>query len=122
MGERGPPPGYRKGAPKTPGSGRKKGSLNKTAADVRALASQYTDRAMQRIAEIMNDPKAPIPSALAASIHIIDRAVGRPMVPVEQKVEGAPSFVVVAPAVASSQDEWLEQVRAEEAAAAITRN
>lgn len=68
----GPP----KGSPKTPGSGRKKGSLNKATADVKALAGKYSEAALKELARL--SVKAESETArVAAAKEILDRAYGK---------------------------------------------
>lgn len=60
-----------------PGAGRKTGSPNKVGADVRELARQYTDQAIETLAQIMLHGKESQARASAAD-KLLDRGWGRP--------------------------------------------
>jgi hypothetical protein len=47
------------GAPKPPGSGRKKGGKNKVGIDVRELAQMHMPAAIKTLVEVMTDNQAP---------------------------------------------------------------
>jgi len=63
---------------KRPGAGRKKGVINKTTAELKELAGQYTEAAVKTLAEVMNDPDAPAAARITAADRILDRAHGKP--------------------------------------------
>ncbi len=67
--------GRRKGAPKT--GGRKKGTPNKSTADVKALAQNYTGQAIETLASIMGDESMPAAARVAAVKEILDRGHGK---------------------------------------------
>jgi hypothetical protein len=48
------------------------------AAEVRALAMTYTMEAVETLAAIMRDQKAPLTSRAVAANSLLDRAIGRP--------------------------------------------
>ena len=58
------------------GRGRPKGAPNKSTAEVKALASVYTEAAIKRLADWMrsDEPKA----SVAAANALLDRAHGKP--------------------------------------------
>ena len=74
-------PGKPKGLP--PSGGRPKGAVNKSTAEIRALAQQYGPEAIQTLASIMrnedNDPRA----RHASAKELLDRGYGKSMQPVE---------------------------------------
>lgn len=61
---------------KRPGAGRKKGSPNKVQPEVRELARQYTEDAIERLVKLMraDDPN----TSLTACKEILDRGWGKP--------------------------------------------
>lgn len=72
--------GRPKGIPRT--GGRQKGTPNKITADVRALASQYSDAAIQELARLST--KAESETARVSAIkELLDRAYGKPSQAVE---------------------------------------
>ena len=68
---------------KRPGAGRPPGAPNKVTASVREAASVFSDEAVQALAQVMRDDKAPAIARIAASNAILDRAHGRPTQAVE---------------------------------------
>jgi hypothetical protein len=68
---------------KRSGAGRPSGVPNKVTASVREAASVFSDEAVQTLAEVMRDDKAPAVARIAASNAILDRAHGRPTQAVE---------------------------------------
>lgn len=70
--------------PKPPnaGKGRPKGSLNKITADVRVLATQYGEKAIKTLAEIMEDGAQPAAARVSAAKEILDRAYGKSPQPI----------------------------------------
>lgn len=68
--------GRPKGAPKTPGSGRKAGTPNKATANIRALAQGYGPAVIEELARLAME--AGSEAALVAAIkELLDRAYGR---------------------------------------------
>jgi cellobiose-specific phosphotransferase system component IIA len=63
---------------KRPGSGRKKGSLNKVTVNLKQKAGEYTEEALNVLAEVMRNPEAPAAARIQAADKILDRAHGRP--------------------------------------------
>lgn len=66
---RGSKPGERRG-------GRKKGSLNKATADIKALAQTYTSEAMERLAAVMRSSDSDA-ARVAAIKEIFERGHGK---------------------------------------------
>jgi predicted Zn-dependent protease len=77
-------PGKRGG--RRPGSGRKAGTPNKATRELKELASEYTERAVKTLAEVMEDPGAPPAARVAAADKLLDRGYGRPAVTVDANV------------------------------------
>ena len=73
---------FKKGDPKPPGSGRRKETEIK---DVRELAAQYTDEAIQRLVDWMRSDNAKA-SAMAAQI-LLNRGWGTPAQTILAKVQ-----------------------------------
>lgn len=76
---------------KREGAGRKPGSRNKlTVAQKRSLqeiAGDYTEAAVQTLADIMKDRKAPAAARATAANSLLDRAHGKPKQPVEHDLD-----------------------------------
>jgi len=70
----------------TLGAGRKVGSINKSTADVKALAGQHTAAAIEKLAEIAKTDNHV--GQVAALKELLDRAVGKPSQAIEQKITG----------------------------------
>jgi len=56
-------------------------------AEVKQLAQEYTTSAIHTLADIMTDTSAPTTARIAAANAVLDRAIGRPVQPVESTVE-----------------------------------
>ena len=95
---------------KRPGAGRPPGSPNKVTASVREAAQVHSDEAVNTLAAIMKDGKAPAIARIAASNAILDRAHGRPHQSVE--VAGGP-MVAADPAALIALSEAMERSRME---------
>lgn len=57
--------------------GRKVGSLNKATADVKALAQDYGQRAIDRLVKIMESDEQPAAAQVAAAKELLDRGYGK---------------------------------------------
>lgn len=68
---------------KRPGSGRKKGAPNKATAELKQLASEYTEGAVKTLVEVMQDREAPAPARIAAANSLLDRSHGKPRQEIE---------------------------------------
>jgi hypothetical protein len=73
-------------APKQPGGnagkGRRPGVPNKATAAVREIAQQYTVEAVEALAAVMRDPKAPPAARVSAATALLDRGHGKPTQPI----------------------------------------
>jgi hypothetical protein len=69
-----------------PGAGRKSGIQNKTTRELKALAGDYTERAVKTLVTVMEDPEAPPAARVAAADKLLDRGHGRPAVTVEANI------------------------------------
>ncbi len=95
---------------KRPNAGRPPGTPNKVTASVREAAKVFSDEAVNTLAAIMKDGKAPAVARIAASNAILDRAHGRPHQSIE--VEGG-SMVAADPAALIALSEAMERSRTE---------
>lgn len=59
--------------------GRRVGSLNKSNTELRSLAQQYTSRALETLAEIMQNTDASFGVRIAAANSLLDRGHGKPL-------------------------------------------
>lgn len=73
MGKRGPAPGT---VTKPPGSGRKRGQVNKLTADVKALAQDYGPGAIETLGRLMREADSDA-ARIAACRELLDRAYGK---------------------------------------------
>lgn len=64
------------------GKGRPKGAVNKLTKDVRALAQQYGEQAIEALAEIMEDIAQPGACRVSAAKELLDRAYGKSPQPI----------------------------------------
>ncbi len=74
-----------------PGQSGNPGGRRKEVAEVRELARQKCPRAIERLAEIVDDPEAPYSSQVAAANSLLDRGYGRPEL--QHKISGQVNFV-----------------------------
>lgn len=84
--------GRPKGLPKT--GGRKIGTPNKATSDIKALAQQYSEEAVNSLVEIMRDGSAPHASRVAAAKDILDRGHGKATQPIAGDADRPPVGVV----------------------------
>src|SRR5271166_3065604 len=56
--------------------------------DVVALAREGSPAAIRRLMTIVDDPEAPYAAQIAAAIHVLDRAFGRPKQTVDVEQQG----------------------------------
>ena len=68
---------------KREGSGRKKGSTNKSTASLKELASQYTEKAIQAFVDVIDDPDSPAAAKVQAAERLLDRGYGKATVHIE---------------------------------------
>lgn len=76
---------------KREGAGRKPGSLNKLTFEqkrtLQEIAGEYTDEAIETLANIMRDDKAPHAARATAANSILDRAHGKPKQPIDHELD-----------------------------------
>lgn len=70
-----------KGSAKTPGSGRKAGSLNKATTEIKQIAREQGPAAIKLLTDVMNNSKKPDALRMAAAKELLDRGYGRPVQP-----------------------------------------
>jgi hypothetical protein len=75
--------------------GRRKGSTNKATADIKALAQVHTPRALQILADIMEQSESDA-ARVAAVKELLDRGHGKSPQPVSGDPDGPPVRIVVA--------------------------
>jgi hypothetical protein len=63
---------------KTPGSGRKPGTPNKTTREIRELAKQYGPGSLEFYVRVRDDESLPIMARLYAADRLLDRGYGKP--------------------------------------------
>jgi len=63
-------PGERRG-------GRRKGTLNKSTASLKALAADYTVEALDVLVATFRDPNAPVAARVSAAKEVLDRGHGK---------------------------------------------
>ncbi len=77
-----------------PGQSGNPGGRPKEIAEVRRLAREYTAEAIETLAEIMADEKAPESSRIEAANSLLDRGYGRPVQAVDLEVSEPISGIV----------------------------
>ena len=60
--------------------GRQAGTPNKSTADMREAAQQYTADALQTLVDVMQDAGQPAAARISAATAILDRAYGKPQI------------------------------------------
>ena len=70
-----------------PGAGRKKGEISQAKKDLAAEAKKHAGAALQVLASVAQNSKAPAAARVSAATAILDRAYGKPRQSVE--VDGA---------------------------------
>ncbi|QLQ33922.1 MAG: hypothetical protein HZT40_22445 [Candidatus Thiothrix singaporensis] len=83
-----------KGTPKT--GGRKAGTPNKVQRPIREAAMDYSDEALAKLVEIMQDPETPAAARITACREVLDRAHGKPTQNIDANVNKL------------KQSEWLD--------------
>jgi len=73
---------------KRPGSGRKKGVQNKATIDLKGMAGEFTEEAIQVFVDVMRDTEAPAAVRVQAADKLLDRSHGRPSIHVEATQSG----------------------------------
>jgi hypothetical protein len=81
--------------------------MAKTPIEIRSLARKHTEKALNTLAGIMNEPSAPPAARVAAANSLLDRGWGR----AEQRIEAehVVRYVADVPAVAESTEQWQQQ-------------
>jgi hypothetical protein len=67
-----------------PGAGRKPGIPNRATREIKALAQEYSERAVATLSEIMLETGSPAGARVTAAIALLDRGHGKPT----QYIEG----------------------------------
>lgn len=68
---------------KRPNSGRRPGSRNKVTRALKEMANEFSERALNVLVSVMEDPEAPAAARVAAADKILDRGHGRPAITVD---------------------------------------
>jgi len=68
---------------KRAGSGRKKGTPNKSTFELKQAAAKYGNEALNKLMEIMRDPETPSNVAVSACKEVLDRGFGKPAITVD---------------------------------------
>jgi hypothetical protein len=92
-----------RGLPRT--GGRQLGTPNKNTAALKEIAGAYTQGAIQRLASIMNNPRAPYAAQVAAAHELLDRGHGKAHATQDMNVTGEQRYVQVPESV--SNFEWI---------------
>lgn len=69
--------------------------MAKTPIEIRSLARGHTEKAINVLAGIMNEPTAPHAARVAAANSILDRGWGKPAQPLDGDGEGGPVKLTV---------------------------
>ena len=67
--------------------------MSKTPSEIRSLARSHTEKAINTLVGIMNQPKAPAAARVMASKEILDRGWGKPVQPHDGDGDGGPIVV-----------------------------
>jgi hypothetical protein len=70
------------------GSGRKPGVKNLVTRALKEMANEYTERALNVLVQVMEDPEAPHAARVAAADKVLDRGHGRPAMMVDASLSG----------------------------------
>lgn len=89
---------------KRAGAGRKKGSLNKATADIKAAAQKYTPEALETLAAVMRDGESAA-ARVAACKEILDRGHGKSHQSSDLTIRDE-RMVVEAPSPSKDAEEW----------------
>jgi hypothetical protein len=99
---------------KREGAGRKPGVPNKVTRDIKELAQEYGERAIIRLAQIMETESFPPAAQVAAARELLNRGFGQPQQSTDlTNSDGSlriPGYAVV-PEQAKDMGAWTQQVR-----------
>lgn len=73
-------PGKPRGTPKPPGSGRKKGTPNRSTREIREIAQKHGPKAIRALVKILTESENEA-TVLRAAEAVLDRAYGKPVTP-----------------------------------------
>ncbi len=69
-----------------PGSGRKRGMVSAAKLTIAENAREHAGKALAALVAIAEDGEQPAAARVSAAVHILDRAFGKPVAPVEHDV------------------------------------
>ena len=98
------------GKPFQKGQSGNPGGRPKVVAEVRELARQHTNEAVETLVSIMKSSKAAPAARVSAANALLDRGYGRP--PQHITGEGGPSYVVRLPQPCKTAEEWVQTLEA----------
>ena len=78
---------FKKGQSGNPAGRPRRPEARKIFADVKAAARELTQEAIDTLAMIMKDPKAPAAARISAAVAVLDRGHGRPFQAVDVKLD-----------------------------------
>jgi len=81
--------------------------MAKAKEDIRSLARSHTESAIKVLVGIMNQPKAPAASRVAAAQAILDRGWGKPKESIE--VDAQRRYVARIPEPCETVEEWVRK-------------
>jgi len=68
---------------KRPGSGRKRGTPNKSTFELKKAAARYGDEALKTLMAIIRNPETPVNVTVSACKEVLDRGFGKPAITVD---------------------------------------
>lgn len=80
---------------KRSGAGRKTGSQNKTTAEIRDYAREYSEAAIKALVAVMESEGTPAAAKVSAANSLLDRAHGKPSQSLDIEHSGAASFNLI---------------------------
>jgi hypothetical protein len=100
---------------------RKTAEAQQTIAELKEAVRALTPKAVATLERILDNPEAPVSAQVAAANSVIDRALGKPVQPIEGGDRPITWQMIVQQALAIPRDQvkpppWLEQELAAEAA------
>ena len=91
--------------------GRQRGTPNKSTADLREAAQQYTADALQTLVDVMKDDAQPAAARISAATAILDRGHGKPQIHTETTLSTNANAPTVIELVAFESD-YLKRLQA----------